>query len=286
MDDKIGPIITNILESFDYAIRYSIKNNILPNRCEILQCPNCHHQMSFYQSTKHWKCHNFNCQTTRSQLYPLKVSKNNFQNYLSSLILFSADIPVYEVLKLYNISDQVLYRNYAQFRNTIYKKYIMEMQSKPLSFHVQIDESLFSKRKYERGRKKPQTWVFGACDDQCGGRVYMVLVPKRDEDTLLPIIQSWCPEGSIINSDCWAAYRNIPNFGYAHCTVNHSENFVDPDTNEHTQRIEGLWHQAKLFLQSHCYNKSSEIEHYIAEWCFRYNHHKNMMEILKEILYK
>ena len=112
----------------------------------------------------------------------------------------------------------------------------------------------------------------------------MVTVPKRDEDNLLPIIQSWCPAGSIINSDCWAAYNNIPNYGYAHCTVNHSENFVDPITNEHTQRIESLWRQCKLFLQLHYYNKFSELEKYIAEWCFRYNHGKNMVTILHEIL--
>ena len=112
----------------------------------------------------------------------------------------------------------------------------------------------------------------------------MVVVQKKDEDTLLPIIQSWCREGSIINSYCWVAYRNIENFGYGHCTVNHSENFVDPHTNEHTQRIGDLWSHLKFFLQTHCYNKNSEIEHYVQERCFRNNHHKNRKEILKEII--
>lgn len=120
MDTKIGPIITNILENFHYSVLFSINTNILPQRNEILQCPICHHQMSFYPTTNHWKCHNFYCQITRSQLFPLTFRKKNyFLNYLSSLILFAADIPVYEVQKFYNISDQVGYSNYHQFGNTI-----------------------------------------------------------------------------------------------------------------------------------------------------------------------
>lgn len=63
------------------------------------------------------------------------------------------------------------------------------MQSKPFSFNVQIDKNLFLKRKYEHGWGKTQTWVFGACDNQYWGKAYMIIVPKRDKDTLLPIIQ-------------------------------------------------------------------------------------------------
>lgn len=114
----------------------------------------------------------------------------------------------------------------------------------------------------------------------------MLTVEKRNEDNLIPIIQSLCPQGSIINSDCWSVYRNLNNYGFPLCTVNHSETFVDPITLEHTQRIEGLWHQCKWFLQTYYYNKGSSIEQYIGEWFFRYNHHKDMLQITKAILSK
>lgn len=99
------------------------------------------------------------------------------------------------------------------------------MQTQALSFHVQINESLFSRRKYELGRIKPKRWVFGPCDNTRGGRVYMVTVEKRNEGNHIPIIQSWFPQGS--------ACRNLNNYGFPHCTVNHSEYFVDPITLEH-----------------------------------------------------
>jgi len=45
----------------------------------------------------------------------------------------------------------------------------------------------------------------------------------------------------------WRAYGNIDQLPemYEHYTVNHSRNFVDPETGAHTQGIEGTWAQFK-----------------------------------------
>ena len=53
---------------------------------------------------------------------------------------------------------------------------------------MEIDESLFSKRKYNRGRVLQEQWIFGGYDpvDKKG---FLVPVPKRDAATLLPIVQ-------------------------------------------------------------------------------------------------
>ena len=94
---------------------------------------------------------------------------------------------------------------------------------------VEIDESLFSKRKYNRGRVLQEQWIFGGYDpvDKKG---FLVPVPKRDAATLLPIVQQWVLPGTTIHSDMWQAYNQFGNMGYPHGTVNHSLNFVDPVT--------------------------------------------------------
>ena len=67
----------------------------------------------------------------------------------------------------------------------------------------------------------------------------MQTVDKRDADTLLPIIQSVVQPGTIIHSDQWRAYYRIQEkLHLEHATVNHSVNFVDPETGVHTQTIE------------------------------------------------
>jgi hypothetical protein len=43
-----------------------------------------------------------------------------------------------------------------------------------------------------------------------------------------------------MHSDEWRAYRKLNKIGYAHFTVNHTENFVDPKTGTHTQLIKWL----------------------------------------------
>lgn len=74
----------------------------------------------------------------------------------------------------------------------------------------------------------------------------MQTVDKRDADTLLPIIQRVVQPGSIIHSDQWNVYHRIQErLHLEHGTVNHSVNFVDPETGVHIQTIESCWARTK-----------------------------------------
>ena len=64
---------------------------------------------------------------------------------------------------------------------------------------------------------------------------------RRDADTLLPVIQSTVAACSIIWSDRWRAYNDL---GYAHQTVNHSQQFVAAN-GVNTHIIEGCWSLCK-----------------------------------------
>ena len=61
------------------------------------------------------------------------------------------------------------------------------------------------------------------------------------------IIQKHIKPDSIIYSHEWGAYSSLEGLpeGYTHKTVNHSKNFVDPETGAHTQTVELMWGNCK-----------------------------------------
>ena len=72
-------------------------------------------------------------------------------------------------------------------------------------------------------------------------------------------------------TDCWAAYNSLGSLGYTHQTVNHSENFVDPDTGACTNLIENRWWCIKRQLPStHTRNKTFEL--HLIEYMWRTLH--------------
>ncbi len=132
---------------------------------------------------------------------------------------------------------------------------------------VQIDESKFGKRKYHRGHRVEGQWVFGGIEEE-SRRSFMAAVEKRDEATLLPLIQKHIAPGTTIISDRWKAYCNLEKHGYEHRLVNHSKEFVSQE-GFHTNKIEGHWRQAKSKLPSFGVRKNLFSSH-LAEFLWRY----------------
>lgn len=111
---------------------------------------------------------------------------------------------------------------------------------------VEIDESLFCRRKNHVGHHRENIWVLGGYE-QARKRGFLVRVDRRDAATLLPIIEQWVAPGSIVWTDMWADYNQLPNMaaGYQHGTVNHTLHFVDSKTGVCTNRVEAMWSRAK-----------------------------------------
>ncbi|MPC92585.1 putative transposase-like protein [Portunus trituberculatus] len=128
----------------------------------------------------------------------------------------------------------------------------------------QIDETYFGgRRKYDRGRflqgdnaaeeedsdpvqnnrnhgrRIDGRWVFGLKNGM--DVIRLSVVEKRDGATLEPIIKRKVAPGSVIHSDEWPAYRPFNAAGFVHSTVNHQQNYEDPNTGVHTQNIERVW---------------------------------------------
>ena len=126
-----------------------------------------------------------------------------------------------------------------------------------------MNQSLERGSKTEGGELKG-VWVFGGIER---GSKKCFLVP-RTAATLLPIIHKYILPGTKIMSDCWKSYDRLSEEGYIHGTVNHSVEFVNSETGDHTQTIESTWRAVKRFLLRGGTVKGM-YESYFTEFMFR-----------------
>ena len=124
---------------------------------------------------------------------------------------------------------------------------------------VEIDESKFGKRKYNKGHRVEGCWVFGGVE-RGTGRFFAVPVPNRKKTTLKAIIEHYIAPGTFIISDCYSSYKWLEadnQTTYDYDCVNHSVEYVKkyqgrnfPPRHHipnhvrvaiHTNQIEGLW---------------------------------------------
>lgn len=142
-------------------------------------------------------------------------------------------------------------------------------------------------RKYERGRRVHEGfWVFGMIDTY-SKEVAIFHVPDRTRETLVGLIQTYVKPHTMVHSDGWMAYRNLANgpVPYFHEWVNHTENYVDPDTGAHTQEIEGFWSHAKQPWKRAHGVAESMCGPYLDEIAFRWNFkHQDMFSLLLSLM--
>ncbi|ORD95373.1 hypothetical protein HERIO_2544 [Hepatospora eriocheir] len=111
-----------------------------------------------------------------------------------------------------------------------------------------------ARRKINYGERVNGPWVFGMAEE--GSRkVKMFVVEKKDRYSLLSLLLEHVDKNSDINSDGWKAFSGLGIVFNDYKVVNHSENFINPNTRCQTQLIGCVLGQAKLkIVTSHCDN--------------------------------
>ena len=101
----------------------------------------------------------------------------------------SVGIQNHQIISMLNVSEPNVVQYFQYFRDYC-SHWLLEnpIQLGGVGYTVQIDESLLSKCKNNRGRSLPQRWIFGIYDVE-KKLVYSREVPHRSAATLLPIIQ-------------------------------------------------------------------------------------------------
>jgi transposase-like protein len=113
---------------------------------------------------------------------------------------------------------------------------------------VEVDESKFGKRKYNKGHKVEGVWVLGMVERTQERRIKLIAVDNRNSETLTEKLTSSIYTDSVLYSDGWKGYKKLLERFTGHLTVNHSLNYVDPETGCHTNTIEGNWSGIKLHI--------------------------------------
>ena len=149
---------------------------------------------------------------------------------------------------------------------------------------IEIDESKFGKRKYNRGKHVEGVWIFGMVERTAERRIVLVPVDVRNKVTLESILKQYIDKKSTVISDCWKAYSQLSNIFEEHITVNHSKYFKDPITGAHTNTIEGNWRSVKSQtpITSRC---RSRINVYLIKYMLKRNYPNSSLKNLIKLLF-
>ena len=99
----------------------------------------------------------------------------------------------------------------------------------------------------------------------------MVPVNDRTSETLLALNRLHVLPGTTVISDCWKAYDSLKDEGFEHLRVNHSLNFVDPETGAHTNTIERRWRDIKNLVPKYRRRKKHFVG-YLGVSYFKLHH--------------
>ena len=279
-------VIAEFYEQEEKAINFFREHSVLPSS---VNCKICKTPCVFREEQQIWRC--------RNTLHTPKKSKRirtrcTFSAADTKGTFISSSIPKWKILLFINhfVSHlwdhktvvtclDISYKSSIDWRSFCSEvcQYWFQNQEQigGEGVEVEIDETQFVRRKYERGRAVRDIWLFGGIERVAKKRFVVALIgdvgERRDKTTLQGLIKKFIKPKSVIYSDAWGAYRGLEDIegcGYVHRVINHSENFVDPvDPQIHTQNIERLWRDIKEWAKRPGI-RSQYLGQYLARYLF------------------
>ncbi|KAK4882185.1 hypothetical protein RN001_005504 [Aquatica leii] len=146
---------------------------------------------------------------------------------------------------------------------------------------IQIDESVLCHRYGYR--------VWSILPQKKGIILY---IENRSRQAIIKCILKHVLPGTEIWTDKWRAYDTLSLLDgvspYIHKSVNHSNNFVDPETGVHTNYIEGYWSRLKKFCRTKNVLRSKllpeHIDHFM--WYELYGKNDTFVHIIQHVCEK
>jgi transposase-like protein len=232
-----------LFPSNDACFQYLLSKRVFYSS---LACKNCEVEMKLNEQKRFFKCFNSKCSAKGSHTSIntgtfFSHSKMSYVLILRIAQLWLAKATVQTAITLLGCSKHTVCNFFNHFRNLVGSALLPEDQyiGGP-GIIVEIDETKLGKRKYNRGHRVDGVWVLVGIERLPNGKIFLVPVEDRSSDTLSQHILNHVHPGSTVMTDQWRGYVDLQALGYNHLTVNHSQNYVDPDTGACTNTAEGL----------------------------------------------
>ena len=146
------------------AIDYLFQINIL---YKLEKCDHCNNKMAYYKNLKYFKCLNYKCRRCISIFKNTIFYKSNLPicKILHILYEFLKKSPQNTVAVSLKVTPVTISYYYNLFRKLIVDDTLNNIKNDILGGkgkEVEVDESLFNKRKYNKGKYKANgVWVLG-----------------------------------------------------------------------------------------------------------------------------
>jgi transposase-like protein len=125
---------------------------------------------------------------------------------------------------------------------------------------------------------------------QRSGEAVIRMLDNVQQRTIKPLIMQTVMPGTLINTDEYAIYGRLTDWGYHHKTVNHSigEYARDEDGDGfheiHVNTMEGLWSLLRSWLRPHRGLSQHKLPLYLAFFEFVYNLKRRGKRLLYALL--
>jgi len=257
------------------TIRALQESGIIPNQ---VYCDTCQIEMSLHKNRDNYVYRCSSCRKVRSVRKGMSCERSRLSlgTIVSIILSWFDEHTLAQAAERARVTITTASAWYRVWR-TMCVGYLESFQQ-PIGrpgIVVEVDETLISRRKYNCGRLRQEIWAVGGIERAVGAReanqplrLFIELVENRTAETLGDLLRRRVLCGTEIHTDKWGGYVNLNRLGYRHLTVNHSTNFIDPDTRAHTQTIECIWKHLKAFLPDGGV-RATYLNFYLADFVYR-----------------
>jgi len=238
--------------------------------CEKCQKVTPHHAMRTRKS--------YSCETCGHHVHPtagtiFHKSSTPLTLWFEAIFLMTATrsgISAKQLERTLGVTYKTAWRMFHQIR-----KMMGDDESSNLSGEVEVDETYIHANPQRRSTAKPHNSqiVFGMVER--GGKAKVRHVKSSGVRVLVPEIEKSIDNRAVVYSDDHGSYRRLDKVGYAHHTINHSEQQYVLDT-VHTQNVENLWSTMKRGIKGvYRHVDTQYVQAYADEYAFRYSHRQS-----------